>query len=185
MPSSNTSCRSDESMCRDASLCGRYDARCATCLRISAAPGSVASCWIDKAASPANFLAAAWSGIILRAGFGCCTKKLLFNTEMNQDTTLDYAYRKRSKTLTSTYRTVSIGKYVVRLVPRDEPLTGRLVIKWATIDACSLLNLLSSSWWHFPTPWVSQLYNFWGRESLDPKPRKHNIQLKIRTRCCM
>jgi hypothetical protein len=43
---------------RDSSLYGRYDARCATRRRISAAPGSNASCEIGEAASPGHGLAA-------------------------------------------------------------------------------------------------------------------------------
>lgn len=107
----------------------RYGARCAKYLRISAAPGSVASCKIDEAAGPCNILAAAWLVIMLRASFWCRTKKPPFNTEMKQDTTLDNVYLKRSKSLTSTYRTVSMGKHLILLVPRDKPLTGRLVVK--------------------------------------------------------
>lgn len=66
---------------RDSSSYGRYDARCATRRRISAAPGSNASCEIGEAASPCHGLAAwlqgtgswhagglAWPGLAWPAG---------------------------------------------------------------------------------------------------------------------
>lgn len=58
--SCNTGCAAMRACGCDSSLYGRYDARCATRLRISAAPGSGASCEIGEAASPCNGLAAAW-----------------------------------------------------------------------------------------------------------------------------